>query len=303
MADIVVLGVFVADLTFRADRMPSMGETLLGNAFALGPGGKGSNQAVACGRLGASVALISRLGEDDFGQLARHTWDGAGVRPIVYSKPGVSTGAAFVFVNDQTGDNAIIITPGAANDLCAEDLDASASEIAAAKVFITQLEQPLDAAKRGLEIARAAGVTTILNTAPGRDLPDEMLALCDIVTPNETEAKDLTGIAVTDDASAMAACAKLKARGVKQPMITLGERGVYLDGFGVIPAQSFGPVVDTTGAGDAFNAGLATALSEGKAIVEAAQFGCAVAGLAVTRAGAAAAMPTRQELATAFSQR
>jgi ribokinase len=302
LADIVVLGVFAADLTFRADRLPVMGETLKGNSFSLGPGGKGSNQAVACGKLGASVALITRLGDDDFARIAYETWAAAGVRPIVSSAPGTSTGTAFIFVNDVSGENAIIITPGAANDLCAEDVDASAQDICSAKVFITQLEQPLAAAQRGLEIARKAGVTTILNPAPGTSLPDAILGLCDIVTPNETEAKELTGISVVDDNSVVAACEALKARGITTPIITLGERGAYIDGHGIIPAQSFGPVVDTTGAGDAFNAGLATALSEGRPVAEAARFACAVAGLAVTRAGAAAAMPTRCELKAEFSR-
>lgn len=301
MSDIVVLGVFVADLVFRADRLPTMGETLLGNGFALGPGGKGSNQAVACGRLAADVSLITRLGEDDFAAIARQTWQEAGVKPVVQTRRETPTGAAFVFVDDMSGDNAIIITPGAAGEIGPADLEASRDLIEQAKVFITQLEQPLDAARRGLELARAAGVTTVLNPAPGQDLPDAVLALCDIVTPNETEARDLTCIDVTDEASAEAACAALVARGVRQPIITLGARGVYVAGQGRVPACQFGPVVDTTGAGDAFNAGLVTALAEGRGVPEAAGFGCAVAGLAVTKPGAAAAMPTRAEVEAAVS--
>jgi len=152
-----------------------------------------------------------------------------------------------------------------------------------------------------LQLARAAGVTTVLNPAPGQPLNDEVLALCDIVTPNETEAHDLTGVSVADEESAQAACGALAARGVKQPIITLGARGVYVAGHGIIPARAFGPVVDTTGAGDAFNAGLVTALAEGRALPDAAAFGCAVAGLAVTKPGAAAAMPRRADVAAVFS--
>src|SRR5690606_1055733 len=164
---VVILGVFVADTAYRADRAPRMGETILGRSFALGPGGKGSNQAVAAGRLGAEVSLITRLGVDPFAEMALATWAQAGVAPVVTRVPESYTGAAYIFVEDATGDNAIIICPGAAGTIAPADLDAQAALIAGAAVFVTQLEQPLDAAVRGLEIARAAGVTTILNPAPG----------------------------------------------------------------------------------------------------------------------------------------
>ena len=156
---VVILGVFVADTAYRAGRMPRMGETILGQSFALGPGGKGSNQAVAVGRLGEQVTLITRLGEDAFGDMALRTWDEAGVTPAVTRVPESYTGAAFIFVDAGSGDNAIIISPGAAATIAPSDLDRHAAAIGRAAVFITQLEQPLDAARRGLEIARAAGVT------------------------------------------------------------------------------------------------------------------------------------------------
>jgi ribokinase len=296
---VVILGVFVADTAYRADRQPRMGETILGRSFALGPGGKGSNQAVAAARLGAEVSLITRLGDDAFGEMAVRTWEAAGVRPVVTRVPESYTGAAYIFIEDASGDNAIIICPGAAATIAASDLDAQAALIGGAAVFVTQLEQPLDAAVRGLEIARAAGVTTVLNPAPGRDLPDGVLALCDFVTPNETEAEALTGVAVAGPGAAKAAAGALLARGAGAAVVTLGARGALYHAPGrseLVPAISAGPVVETTGAGDAFNGGFAAGLARGMDPAAAVRFACAVAGISVTRAGTAPSMPTLAEV-------
>jgi ribokinase len=296
---VVVLGVFVADTAYRAERPPRMGETILGNSFALGPGGKGSNQAVAAGRLGAEVSLITRLGVDPFAEMALAAWAESGVTPVVTRVPESYTGAAYIFVEEASGDNAIIICPGAAATIAPADLDAQAALIAGAAVFVTQLEQPLEAAVRGLEIARAAGVTTILNPAPGRDLPDAVLGLCDYITPNETEAEVLTGLPVGSLDEARAAAERLVACGVGSAVITLGAKGALLHGGGLselVPAVSAGPVVETTGAGDAFNGGLATALARGMDPLAAVRFGCAAAGISVTRPGAARSMPRLTEV-------
>ena len=296
MGKVVILGVFVADTAYRADRMPRMGETVLGNSFALGPGGKGSNQAVACARMGADTHMVSRLGKDDFGQLALDTWAEAGVTPHVDQTADTYTGAAYIFIEESSGDNAIIIAPGAAAMISAADVEALSPLIENADVFVTQLEQPMDAAVRGLEIAHTAGVTTVLNPAPAAPLPDAMLALCDYVTPNETECEALTGIPVNSEEDAQSACDTLKALGVKRPIVTMGERGAYLDGHGLVPAVNSGPVVETTGAGDAFNGAFAAALSEGKSPEEAVRYGCVTAGISVTRAGTAPSMPMRTEV-------
>jgi ribokinase len=296
---VAILGVFVADTAYRADRAPRMGETILGNSFKLGPGGKGSNQAVAAARLGAEVSLITRLGEDAFAEMAIRTWEEAGVTPAVTRVPESYTGAAYIFIEEASGDNAIIICPGAAATIAPADLDRHAGLIAGSAVFVTQLEQPLDAAVRGLEIARGHGVTTILNPAPGRALPDEVLALCDYLTPNETEAEELTGIAVADDAAAREAAERLRRRGVGAVVMTLGARGALLHGEGrsaVVPALSAGPVVETTGAGDAFNGGFAVGLARGMDPWEAVRFGCATAAISVTRPGTAPSMPTLAEV-------
>jgi ribokinase len=297
---VVILGIFVADTAYRAERQPRMGETLLGAGFALGPGGKGSNQAVAAARAGAEVTFLSKIGRDPFGDMAMALWAGAGVEPAVSRSDENQTGAAYIFIDDATGDNAIIVCPGAATTISAADMDAAAGIIGAAAVFVTQLEQPLPAAYRALEIARAGGAVTILNPAPATALDDGFWPLCDYVTPNETEAETLTGVAVTSIDGARAAGDALLAKGAGSALITLGEAGALLhtaDRSELIPAFDCGPVVETTGAGDAFNGGFAAALSRGEAPLEAVRFGCATAGLSVTRPGTAPSMPALEEVA------
>lgn len=296
---IVVLGVFVADTSYRAERPPRMGETILGNSFKLGPGGKGSNQAVAAARAGGKVHFISRLGQDTFAEMALAIWEDAGVVPVVSRHADSYTGAAYIFVEEATGNNAIIICPGVAGLIGPEDIEAQADLISSAGVFMTQLEQPMDAAMRGLQIARAGGATTILNPAPAATLPDGMLALCDYATPNESEAEALTGIAVTNVDQARLAAQALLDGGVGAAIITLGENGVfYHDGVRSVhvPVISAGAVVETTGAGDAFNGGFAAALTRGLDPVDAVRFGCATAGLSVTRPGTAPSMPLLSEI-------
>jgi ribokinase len=299
MKPIVNLGIFVADAAFRAARMPRMGETILGQGFALGPGGKGSNQSVASAMAGGRAHFITRLGDDEFARMAQATWKSAGVIPEVTTDADSFTGAAMIFLETATGNNAIIVTPGAADRITTGDVDAKADLIASAAIFITQLEQPIDAAYRGLELARAAGVTTILNPAPAASLTDQMIALCDYLTPNESEAEALTGLPVTNPASAETAAKALLARGARAVVITLGAQGaLYYDGTQTLhcPVMPAGPVVDTTGAGDAFNGGFAVALAEGQPITQALRFASATAGISVTRPGTAASMPSRAEI-------
>ena len=177
MAKVVLLGVFVADTAYRAERMPKMGETILGKSFVLGPGGKASNQAVAAAMAGVETHLITRLGQDPFAEIAKATWAKAGVHPAITQDPTSYTGAAFIFLEAATGNNAIIVAPGAGARISPSDLDAKADLIRSAAVFVTQLEQPIPAARRGLEIARAAGVTTILNPAPAASLSETVAAM------------------------------------------------------------------------------------------------------------------------------
>lgn len=295
---VAILGIFVADLAFRAGRLPAIGETIAGSGFAMGPGGKGSNQAVAAARAGASVTLISRLGRDAFGAEALATWQREGITARVTQVDDAPTGAAFIYVNDVTGENAIIVVPGAASGISVEDVERHADAITASAVFVTQLEQPLAAARRGLEIARAAGVITIFNPAPAEPVPDDLYPLCDYVTPNESEAALLTGLPVSSLDEARRAGDVFLRKGAGTALITLGERGSLLHSATAsihIPPFSAGPVVETAGAGDAFNGGFAAALARGENPEMAARFASAVAGISVTRPGTAPSMPTRAE--------
>ncbi|MBZ9897287.1 MULTISPECIES: ribokinase [unclassified Mesorhizobium] len=296
---IVILGVFVADTAYRAARQPRMGETILGTSFTLGPGGKGSNQAVAAGKLGADATFLTRLGVDAFADMAKRTWKDAGVKNAVIDTPDSYTGAAYIFVEEGTGNNAIIVSPGAAMLISPDDIEANAALIRGAGVFVTQLEQPIEAALRALEIARGAGVTTILNPAPAARLPDRIYSLCDYLTPNETETEELTGMKVASVDDARAAAGKLLEKGAGAVIVTLGEKGALLhtrDRSEHVAAVSAGPVVETTGAGDAFNGGLAAALSRGMEPLQAVRFACAVAGISVTRPGTAPSMPDLHEV-------
>lgn len=303
---VAILGIYVADLAFRAVRMPAIGETIAGSGFKMGPGGKGSNQAVAAARAGARVSFISKLGQDDFGAVALSTWEKEGIVPHVEQLPGLPTGAAFIFVNETTGENAIIVVPGAAAMITPADVEAADKTIREAAVFVTQLEQPVEAAMRGLQIAKAAGVTTVFNPAPAEPVPDEIYPLCDYVTPNETEAALLTGVEVRTIEDARDAAEVFLSKGVRTALITLGENGALLHNHEAslhIPAFRAGAVVETAGAGDAFNGGFAAALARGESAHDAARFASALAGISVTRAGTAPSMPMLDEIEALLGRR
>ncbi|MCG6902107.1 MAG: ribokinase [Rhodobacter sp.] len=296
---IVILGVFVADTAYRADRSPKMGETIMGNSFALGPGGKGSNQAVAAAMAGGDVHFITKLGRDPFADMALATWKKAGVTPQITQHADSYTGAAYIFIEEASGNNAIIVCPGVARTIAPDDIDDNAGLIGNAAVFLTQLEQPMDAACHALRVARKGGAVTILNPAPAAELPEGMLALCDYVTPNESETEALTGLPVGNLEEAREAAELLLAKGVGTAIITLGENGALYHSptnSVHVPAMNAGPVVETTGAGDAFNGGFATALAGGADPLAAVRFGCATAAISVTRPGTAPSMPGLDEI-------
>jgi ribokinase len=297
---ITIMGIFVADVAFRTPTLPVWGQTILGLDFKLGPGGKGSNQTVAAARLGGNVAFIAKTGDDAFGGIAKKMYAEEKVDTrFVISSTEQATGAAAIIVDDATGNNAIIVTPGAANALTTTEIDAAREQIRNSAVFMTQLELPLPTVHYGLKLARELGVPTILNPAPACPLSDSLLQLCNFLTPNETEAEELTGQRIVSIADAEKAADILLGRGVETVILTLGPRGALIKNKDVlqhVPAIDAGPVIDTTGAGDAFNGGFAIALSEGQDIVDAVRFGCAVAGISVTRHGTAPSMPTRAEL-------
>lgn len=296
---ITILGSFVADVAFRTPAMPRWGETLLGSVFRLGPGGKGSNQAVAAARLGGQVRFVSKLGRDTFGDMARQLYRDEGVETSCLFSTDEATGSAAIIIDEKSGENGIIIVPGACFHLTDEELLQASPLIASSAVFLAQLEQDLSVVQRGLEYAHSAGVATILNPAPAAKLPDTIYPLCDYLTPNESEAAALTGIPVGNLAEAAQAADALLARGVRNVVVTLGANGALLKNRQTmkhIPAVDAGPVVETTGAGDAFNGGFAVGLAEGMSAEDAVAFGCAAAGISVTRPGTAPSMPHRAEV-------
>jgi len=290
---ICVVGSTMVDLVTRVSRLPAMGETLAGHSFALGYGGKGGNQAITAAKLGANVALVTRIGGDRFGEgaLANYRDHGVDGRYVLQDAQHV-TGVATIFVDD-AAQNCIVIVPGANDALSAADVGAAAGAIAAADVVVCQLEVPVAAAIAAFRIARGAGVKTIFNPAPAAAVPDEIWRLTDVAVPNETEAALLTGLAVDDDAQAETAARALLARGAGAVILTLGRRGslvVTPDGRErIIPVTV--DAVDSTGAGDAYVGTLAVCLAAGFSLVDAARRANLVAALSVTRAGTQTSFP------------
>lgn len=300
MYDVTVLGSFVADVAFRMKRMPQWGETLMGEAFKLGPGGKGSNQAVAAVRAGAKTAFVSKVGKDAFGQLARDLYANEGIDAQFVFSTQEATGSAAILIDEARGENAIIVVPGACYTVTEDEVDQAEAVIASSKVLMVQLELPVSIVEQGLRLAKKHGVTTILNPAPAQPLTKELLSLVDFLVPNETEAALLASMSTCNSLEeAERAAETLLAYGVANVVMTRGEQGAIARGkAGVfqVPAISAGAVRDTTGAGDAFCGGFAAALGAGRPIEEALTFASAVAGLSVTRDGTALAMPYYAEV-------
>lgn len=302
---IVVFGSFVADLTGLATHFPTPGETVLGEQFKIGPGGKGSNQAVAAHRAGGDVTLITKLGADTFGRMAKEFYEEEGMDTAhLLVDDAIGTGAALIMVNSASAQNMILVHLGACNNVSYEDVERNRDLIASADLLLIQLEINLDAICHIVDIAVENNTRVILNPAPAQMLSDELLSKVEIITPNETETQALTGITVDSIETAHSAADVLFKKGVKKVIITLGEHGVYVnDGKQeqLIPRISVN-AVDTTGAGDAFNGGLVVALSEGKDIFQAAKFGNCVGALSVTKPGTAPAMPLRKDIDNLFKE-
>ncbi len=296
---IVVFGSFVVDLTGHSKKFPVPGETVLGTSFKLGPGGKGSNQAVAAHRAGGDTVLVTKLGNDIFGRVARDFYHAEGMNTdYLLTDDTLETGTALIMVNEQNGQNLILVTIGSCGNITAEDVRKNEALISGADLLLTQLEINLDALEKVIRAAHESGTTVILNPAPAQALDDGLLSMVDIITPNETEAATLTGIEIQTRQDAAAAAQMFFQKGVKQVIITMGEKGVYVnDGTRdeMIPAIAVN-VVDTTGAGDAFNGGLVTALSEHWDLFAAARFGNCTGALSVTAPGTAPSMPKRCDI-------
>ncbi len=295
---IVVFGSINMDLVVRSPRLPQPGETLTGHSFFTAPGGKGANQAVACARLGAPTRMVGRVGDDVFGATLREGLQSDGVEiERVFVQPAISSGTAVITVND-AAENTIIIVPGANGQVGADDLVRLGEVLEGASALLLQLEVPLASVVAAAQAARARGVPVILDPAPAQELPAELYAAADIITPNEVEAAMLVGFPIDGEASAARAAEQLLARGVRKAVIKLGARGAFWhDGAasGLIAPFKVQPI-DTVAAGDAFNGGLAAALDMGLPLEQALRWGMAAGALSTTKAGAQPSLPTRDEV-------
>ena len=296
---IVVFGSFVVDLTSRSGGLPVPGQTILGTSFKFGPGGKGSNQAVAAHRAGADVTLVTKVGRDVFGKVALDFYRGEGMNTdYILEDESKETGVALIMVDEVSAQNEIVIVSGACANITPEDVEKCRRLIEGASILLLQHEINFDAQYKVVEIAHKAGVKIVLNPAPAAEVPEEILKLIDTVTPNETEAQALTGVEVRTQADAERAAKVFLEKGVKNVVITMGALGAFAtDGVRseLLPRLNVN-AIDTTGAGDAFNGGFVMALSEGKDIFTALRYGNATGALSVTKLGTAPSMPTRGEI-------
>lgn len=299
MSKIVVYGSFVVDLMQRASHLPVTGETVKSSLFKMGPGGKGFNQAVAADQAGADVQLITKLGRDAFANVALDKMKAEAMNTdyIFYSEEE-PTGTALIMVDEETSDNKIMVNAGACGAFNEEDVEVITPVIKEADYLLAQLETNMDMLEKVIDIALENNVSVVLDPAPIQELEDELLQKINIITPNEVEASVLTDIPVKNKEDAEKAADYLLAKGIESVVITLGEQGVFVknDKKSAFIKNFKVDVLDTAGAGDAFNGGFLTALSEGKDIFEAAQFGCATANLSVTKLGTSVAMPKRAEV-------
>lgn len=303
---VTVFGSFVVDLMGRTPHLPVPGETVKGSFFKQGAGGKGFNQGIAAHKAGGDVAMITKIGRDSFADVALNAMDEVGMpKDYLFYNDDVATGIALILVDENTSQNEIVIVPGACSTITDEDIASVADRIKESGYVLLQLEVNQDANEKVAKLAKENGVKVIINTAPYQPISDEFLNGAYLVTPNEVEAEELTGIPVKDLESADRAAKVFFDKGVQNVLITLGSRGVYINTEGksvIVPAYKVN-AIDTTGAGDAFNGGLLAALAEGKTLPEAARFANALAALSVQRIGTTPAMPTREEIDAFLAER
>jgi ribokinase len=295
---IVVVGSTNMDMVVKTSHIPTHGETVLGGAFFMNPGGKGANQAVAVARLGGNVLFVSKIGNDIFGKQAFQLFGSEGIdTSCILSDETLPSGVALITV-DAAGENSIVVAPGANANLLRADVESALSEIGAAGIILLQLEIPLATVQYVAGYGASKGIKVILNPAPAAVLPAELLSYIDVITPNVTEASMIAGLNVLDMETAKQAATRIQGLGVDNVVITMGPAGaLVLEGavFTHIPAPKVQPV-DTTAAGDVFNGALAVGLSEDKSLADAVRFACAAAAVSVTRLGAQSSIPYRKEL-------
>lgn len=298
MSELIVVGSSNTDMVIKANRIPKPGETILGGDFFMNQGGKGANQAVAASRLGARVAFVSKLGKDIFGNQAIESLEKENINTsYVAVSQSMPSGIANIILGE-SGENSIVVAPGANYDLNKEDVDKAFTDLREAKMVLLQLEIPLEIAEYVISLGSSMGKKIILNPAPAYDLSDKIFSSLFVITPNETEAELLTGIKVTDEESAHKAALQLRNKGVENVVITMGSKGAYLYTNTVQKLLETSKVkaVDTTGAGDTFNGAFASALLKGMDIQQSVCFANKAAAIAVTRLGAQTGIPYQSEM-------
>jgi ribokinase len=301
MSDICVLGNFVADNSFYADQLPTKGQTLFGNGYQVGPGGKGSNQAIAAVRLGSKVNFLGKVGDDANGKMAIELYKKNKIDPkTVFISKDFPTGVAGIMINKSDGTNAIIVYPGASMEITIEEINQFSNILSNCRVFLTQLEIKKDVTLHSLKIAKKGSAITILNPAPAIKIEDEFFKYIDFFTPNETEAEFYVGKKIESYDHAKEAGEFFLNKGVKNSIITLGEKGIYFvnkENSYSLPAINLkGKVVDTTGAGDSFNGALASGLEKGMEIKDCLKYAIKASGTSTTKKGAANAMPYLKDI-------
>jgi len=304
---ILVIGSSNTDMVIKTDHLPRAGETVLGGTFFMNPGGKGANQAVAIARLGGNVSFICKTGNDIFGGQSRELFEKEGIdTSYAFSDDQHPSGVALITV-DEKAENCIVVASGANANLLPKDLLLVAKAITQADIILMQLEIPIETVEYVADIAYMNGKKVFLNPAPAMPLSSSLLHNLYIITPNETEAEMISGVKITDDASAAEAARVIGAMGVQNVIITLGEKGALIyekendDTIALIPSPKV-DAVDTTAAGDVFNGGLAVAFSEGCTLRESACFACKAAAISVTREGAQSSVPYRKEIDVLFEK-
>ena len=303
-AKIVVVGSFNADITALTPKFPVGGETIMGKSLTFGAGGKGTNQAVSAAKNGAEVTMVSKVGTDVMANIAWETYKNSGINSsFVLETVEHPTGSAIIEVSEQSGENKIIVIPGANNYLSASDVQNADSEISNCDILLTQLETSQESVGEALKLASEKGKIVVLNPAPYAEIPDSWFSMVDYFIPNETETEYFTGVKITDEASAYDAAKILLGKGVKNVIITLGKKGaLFCNSEEQFIVPTTGSIaVDTTGAGDCFCGAFCTALAEGKSVKDSVLFANCASGISVTRYGASASMPTREETDSVFN--
>lgn len=295
---ITVIGSSNTDMVIMTSHFPAPGETILGGDFLMNAGGKGANQAVAAARCGGKVSFIGKIGDDIFGRSALENIRNEGIDTSgLVTDAEAASGVAQIIVNSE-GENSIVVAPGANLKLNRDDIDNAYAKFGLGEIILMQLEIPVDTILYTAKKASALGKKVILNPAPATTLPDDLYKCLYLITPNETETEQLTGVKVSNIQSAEKAAKIFTDKGVENVIITLGEKGAYVYSAAlneIVPSYQV-KAVDTTAAGDCFNGVLAVGLANGKDLLESVRFANRAASLAVTRAGAQVSLPTRKEV-------